>query len=268
MTDSAEDKVSKFYNTVGWETAGGVTEDAKRWEDLRECAQAYVSMCRLRVLRHIPAAGKSLLDMASGPIQYVEYLAYSRNFGHRYCVDLSAGALEQARKKIGEHGRFLHGSFLDLELEPDFFDCAISLHTIYHIDKGRQEEAVRKLVAVTRRGQPVVIVYSNPDTFYVKWLAGARRLLARLRRQALQEEGPGLYFHAHPIAWWQRFGDVASVEILPWRSLGANAQKALVPDNWLGKKMLAALFGLEERFPQFFVRHFQYPMIILTRHSR
>ena len=40
-----------------------------------------------------------MLDMASGPIQYPEYLVYSSNFKKRYCVDLSKNALEAAKKK-------------------------------------------------------------------------------------------------------------------------------------------------------------------------
>jgi len=78
MIDNAEERVSKFYNTVGWETEGEITEDARRWEDLREHAKHYVSKCRLRVLRHIPDHGVNILDMASGPIQYKEYLEYSK----------------------------------------------------------------------------------------------------------------------------------------------------------------------------------------------
>ena len=113
MGNKAEEIVSKFYNEKGWNAVGGVTEDAKRWEDLREYAQEYVSKCRLRVLRHIPEKGINMLDIASGPIQYKEYLEYSRNFEKRYCVDLSKAALEQAREKIGDHGVFLHGSFFE-----------------------------------------------------------------------------------------------------------------------------------------------------------
>jgi hypothetical protein len=55
--NSAEERVSKFYNTVGWETKENITEDAKRFEDLRDHAKEYVSKCRLRVLRHIPDHG-------------------------------------------------------------------------------------------------------------------------------------------------------------------------------------------------------------------
>jgi ubiquinone/menaquinone biosynthesis C-methylase UbiE len=269
MTNDAERLVAQFYSTVGWETDQGVTEDARRWEDLRSNAQRYVTACRLRVLRHIPPGGEAILDMASGPIQYPEYLEYSRNFARRYCVDLSEKALEGAKRKIGSHGVFFHGSFFDMPFESDFFDCSVSLHTIYHIDKDRQEEAVRKLVQVTRRGKPVIIVYSNPRTLLASFPARAMRRLGRLvaRRASIKEAegGPPLYAYAHPVSWWSRFSDIATVKILPWRSLGSDDQQSLIPDNRLGAMMLDLLFRLEEAFPAFFVKHFQYPMVVLTK---
>ncbi len=273
MMNSAEEQASKFYNTVGWETEGGITEDAKRWEDLREYAREYVGKCRLRVLSHIPESGENLLDMASGPIQYREYLEYSRNFKKRYCVDLSSSALEGAKEKIGDHGVFLHGSFFDIPLEEDFFDCTVSLHTIYHIDKDRQEEAVRKLIKVTKPGKPVIIVYSNPNTFIsslrsflpLRALRRARKLLKTTEEDAQKWQGMSLYFQAHPIKWWYRFSDAAHVRVLPWRSFDSNIQKRLIPNSKVGGLVFSLLFNLEERFPGFFVKYFQYPMIILTK---
>jgi ubiquinone/menaquinone biosynthesis C-methylase UbiE len=268
MKNKAEEKVSKFYNTVGWETKGGVTEDARRWEDLREYAKEYVSKCRLRVLSHIPETGENLLDMASGPIQYLEYLEYSRNFKKRYCVDLSSSALEGAKNKIGDHGVFLHGSFFDIPLEEDFFDCTVSLHTIYHMDKDKQEDAVRKLVRVTKPGKPIIIVYSNPNTIFSSPLHALRRignLLKKTEKNTKKEQDASLYFHPHPNEWWDRFNDVADIQILPWRSFGAGIQKRLIPNNKIGGIAFNLLFNLENRFPGFFVKHFQYPMIILTK---
>jgi len=269
MMNNAEERVSKFYNTVGWETEGEITEDARRWEDLREYAREYVGKCRLRVLSHIPESGENLLDMASGPIQYKEYLEYSRNFKKRYCVDLSSSALEGAKKKIGDHGVFLHGSFFDIPLEENFFDCTVSLHTIYHIDKDKQEEAVRKLIKVTKPGKPAIIVYSNPNTIIsslrsslpLRALRRARNLLEKTKK----EQDVSLYFHPHPIEWWNRFSDVAHVQVLPWRSFSSDIQKRLIPNNKIGGIVFNLLFNLEERFPNFFVKHFQYPMIILTK---
>jgi len=269
MASDAEEKVKKFYNTIGWQTEGKITEDARRNEDLRENAKQYVSKCRLRVLKYIPNNGENILDMASGPIQYKEYLEYSRNFRKRYCIDLSKKALDDAKKKIGNHGVFLCGSFFDIFLEEDFFDCAISLHTIYHIDKDKQEEAVRKLIRVTKPGSPVIIVYSNPHTiirffllpFY--FLRRIKKLLREIKKEKKKESY--LYFFAHPIRWWDRFRNLADIEILPWRSFSSSCQKRLIPNNKFGKKIFDILFNMEERFPNFFVKYFQYPMIVLTK---
>lgn len=265
--DNAEKNVSTFYNTVGWKTEEGMSEDAKRFEDLREYAKEYVSKCRLRVLRHIPDNGENILDMASGPIQYPEYLLYSKNFKKRYCVDLSSEALEYAKMKIGDHGVFLHGSFFDISMDENFFDCTISLHTIYHIDKTKQEEAVRKLIYVTKPGKPVIIIYSNPNTFMsilsipFSLLRKIKSILMKLERKEYSD----LYFYSHPIKWWNRFTDISIVKIMPWRSFDSGLQKRFIPNNKIGSRIFDILFNLEERFPNFFVKHFQYPMIILTK---
>jgi SAM-dependent methyltransferase len=270
--NKAETSVSDFYNTVGWELSDGNTEDAKLWEDLRDNSQAYISKCRLRLLRHIPNEGKYMLDMASGPIQFPEYLEYSKNYDKRYCVDLSALALDLAKNKIGDKGVYLHGSFFELEIPENFFDCSLSLHTIYHIDRDLQEVAVRKLVQVTKPGKPVIILYSNPNTLIsfpfrlgrkVLSLFGLKSITASQARPAENS----LYFHAHSISWWDRFSDIATVEILPWRAFASNFQKFLIPDNKYGSWLLDILFSLEDRYPRIFVKYFQYPMIILTKNA-
>ncbi len=267
--DKPEEIVSKFYNSVGWETDNEITGDARRFEDLRKNSQEYVSKCRLRVLRHIPGNGVNILDMASGPIQYKEYLEYSKNFKKRYCVDLSSAALEMAKKKIGDHGVFLPGSFFDIPMKENFFDCTVSLHTIYHIDKDKQEDAVRKLLYATKPEKSVIIVYSNPNTLLTslpfRILRKIKSALKKSQNKIEQKENLSLYYHPHAIEWWKRFSDIAIVNILPWRSFDSTAQKRLIPNNKFGRKMLAVLFNLEDRFPDFFVKHFQYPMIILTK---
>ena len=263
MRHAAENLVHDFYSKVGWEEQCGVTEDARRFEDLRESARDYVSQCRLRVLRHIPAGGDNILDMASGPIQFPEYLQYSKSFARRYCVDLSSEALRSAQKQIGDHGVFLCGSFFDLGLDSNFFDCVLSLHTIYHIDRDCQEQAVRKLIRVCQPGAPIIIVYNNPDNLLTK----LARLLRKFHLIGEVNPAPGLYFFSHPLQWWNRFSDEAEVRVYPWRSLSSPHQKRLIPDNALGKTMFSILYAAEETFPRFFARHFVYPMIVLTKNS-
>ena len=155
-TREADGNVREYYERgEGWRRdEEDITTDARHWEDLRPCATDYVRDCRLRVLDFLPTSGRYILDAASGPIQYPEYLEYSKSFEKRYCVDFSASALEEAEAKIGTHGSFFHADILELDFEPDFFDAVISLHTIYHIDAQHQEEAVRKLLSVVRPAGP------------------------------------------------------------------------------------------------------------------
>ena len=74
-----------------------------------------------------------------------------------------------------------------------------------------------------------------------------------------------LYFHGYPVSWWNRFSDVADVQILSWGSFISRHLKLLVPNNEIGRKILDKLFYLEDRFPKLFPKCFQYPMIILGR---
>jgi ubiquinone/menaquinone biosynthesis C-methylase UbiE len=267
----AEARVSKFYNTVGWVTEGGVTEDAKRFEDLRPFSQEYARKTRMRVFDHIPEQGDHILDMASGPIQYQEYIEYSQNFAKRHCVDFSMDALNMAKEKIGDHGQFWHGNFLNMDMEENFFDCALSLHTIYHIDKEEQEQAVRKLLHVTKPGKPVIIVYSNPKKIWSRSLfrrlkKGKKNKKAKESQESNTTEAPvTLYFYQHPNSWWKRFKDSADVKILPWRAFGPMAQRKLIPNNKLGKFMFKILFKLEDWMPTFFANNFEYNMIVLTK---
>ncbi len=262
-----EQSVSDFYNSIGWNINNGITEDAKRFEDLREYASEYVSKCRLRLLNYIPSNGKYILDMASGPIQFKEYLLFSRNFEKRYCVDLSKQALEIAEQKIGDHGVFVNKSFFDYEIEENYFDCSISLHTIYHIDKTLQEKCVRKLLTVTKRNHNVIIVYSNPNTFFLKYTYPILKRIKNVVKNIFKINSTNnqFYFYAHPIEWWSRFEDQANIEILPWRSFSSEIQKIIIPNNIFGKKLLDLLFKLENKFPKYFVKNFQYPMIILKK---
>ncbi len=268
--DKAEESVSKFYNSVGWVTEDDTTEDAKRFEDLRKYSQEYAIKTRNLLLRYIPEKGEHIIDMASGPIQYEEYLNYSKNFEKRWCVDLSSEALKMAEKKIGKHGVFLHGSFFGLPFDENFFDCSLSLHTIYHMAKEKQEEAVRKLIHITKPGKPIIIIYSNPNVFWNSPMFRKIGLLKGERRTHIDKNSKvrnnTLYFDPHPLSWWNRFTDEADLKKVPWRSFGPAAQRKLFPNNWIGKKMLTVLFRLERIFPKFFVKHFTYPMIILTKH--
>ncbi len=262
---AVSDQVRWLYDNIGWMQDEGITFDAQSCEDLRPTSAEYVTACRRRILRHLPDSGKRLLDMASGPIQYPEYLEYSNGYKKRVCVDLSIRALDMAREKLGEAGEYLLGDFLEIDLAEDSVDAVVSLHTIYHIDALRQAPTVRKLINVTKPGGTIVIVYANPNYFVTASLAPLKRFL-KSRKAFNPQEPDQIYFFRFPLDWWTQFNDVADVKIYPWRTFSTREMKSIIPGNAVGRWMLKRLFALEDCFPWFFSRVGLYPTIVLTKH--
>tara|TARA_B110000483_G_C18070066_1_gene493723 strand:- start:254 stop:1015 length:762 start_codon:yes stop_codon:yes gene_type:complete len=247
--------VYNFYKNQGWKKNKKHTIDSILYEDLRNVAKKYVSNTRKRVLKFLPNKGERILDFASGPIQYPEYKLYSKNFKHRYCVDFSKEAIQKARKVLKKHGKFFCNNFLNIRFKNNFFDSTISLHTIYHLKKYDQKKAINKMIDVTKKGCPIIIVYSNPKNifYYIKKIINYK-----------SKKG-NIYFHCFENKWWYQFKKRAKIKIYPQRSFTAQHQKLLFPDNLIGKIMFEVLFKLEKLLPSFFSRYFQYNIIVLIK---
>lgn len=254
--------IKTFYDEKGWKhDHDGITLDAQLNEDLRDVASEYISQCRLRVKKYINEPGTHILDMASGPIQYPEYLTYSENYKKRHCVDLSEHALTEAEKKIGEHGDYYCGDFLKIPFENDFFDCSISCHTLYHIHKDKQKETVDKLIDVTKEDKNIIIVYSNPNYIFHK----AAKFFKDIFFKVDTSTQNNLYHFTYPISFWNLFKDKAYIHIVPWRSMSSRHQKLIIPNNLLGRWMFKILFQFEETFPLIFIRFFKFYMVVLRK---
>lgn len=256
----AETQVRGFYDSAGWaKNDSGVSIDAALWEDLRPAAASYVSACRRRILSVIPKTGDQLLDAASGPLQYPEYLEYSAGFRKRVCVDISESALVQAKAKLGDRGDYVRASILELPFADDTFDCSLSLHTIYHIDKDQQAAAVKQLIRVTKPGQPLVVIYANPDRL-------ASRIKKFVLRRPEHEAASGvIYYFAHPLSWWKQFENQCEVSLHPWRSLTAQDSKRLIPGNFLGRILFSGVRACEAVLPGLATSLGAYPMIVLKK---
>ena len=248
--------IFKFYNEVGWRESKKNSIDAELFEDLRVVAKEYVSHCRKKINNFISKNGNHILDFASGPIQYKEYLKYSKNFKIRHCVDFSKEAITKAKINLGNKGKYYCNDFLKINFKKNFFDTIISLHTIYHISKNDQAKVVKKLISISKKNCPVIIVYSNPDNIINK----IKKILF------IKKKRNDLYFYCHKNEWWKQFSNLADVKLYPWRSFSSQHQKILFPNNIIGKFMFKLLIKLENKFPKFFTKYFQYPIIILRKY--
>jgi SAM-dependent methyltransferase len=257
-----EEKASEFYNSSGWCLDDlGNTLDANKWEDLRPCSQKYLSDCRKRLGTYLEGSGHLFLDFGSGPIQYPEYLDYSKNYNERHCIDLSENALNIAKGKAANI-KVIHGSFLSLELPKDSYDCCIAQHVLYHIDKNEQANVVRKLLEVTKPGGTIAIVYGNPNSP----LELPYKLYRIFKRLFKIETNHDLYHFVFSMKWWRQFEDSADVKICLWRTLNSFYLKKLIPDNRMGIFILDKLFKIESTIPSQISTLFgQYPVIILKK---
>lgn len=164
-----------------------------------------------------------------------------------------------------------------MDFQQNFFDCAISLHTIYHIPAELQQQAVEKLISTVKSGCPVIIIYGNPWSLEQLFLFGPNRVFrnlfkGRLGMSLAQEKSEhaevrrgDLYYHVNRLSWWSQFSSTCDVSIYPWRTFGAAVQKIFFPANALGALMFRVLFVLEDLFPFFFRQFASYPMIVLIK---
>ena len=255
---TVEDSIRDFYDQEGWAVdADGRTVDERLFTDPRPAARAYGTLTRRRLLAHLPASGKRLLDAGSGPVQLPEYVEYGQRFDRHVCVDISARALEGAQARLGARGEYVQASLLELPFPDDHFDAAVSSHVLYHVGAAGQDRAVREMLRVTRPGAPVLIVYTHDP------LAPLRALLRPVKRRLRGQPPPSLYVYSHPLRWWRRFAGVAAVTVLPFAVL-RHDQSGKIPERALAP-VLRAVTTLEERLPAVTVQIAAYPLIVLRK---
>ena len=246
----ANSEVRDFYEGPGWKLDNGVTHDAKINENLDPVASEYVHKVRTRIAENL-GKGVKLLDVGCGPIQYPEYQEYSKNFEKRICVDLSQAALDLAKARIGNHGEFIKGDYLVIPT-PIFapYDGAALINVLYHVDKEKQAELVRKILNDLNKKSKLVIVYSNPRTvsalltrLSVFMLHFFKKII--LGRRKVELDNP-IYFYRHPNTFWTQFTDVAIVEQKAWRTFSPSLEKIFFKRFLGGKMLLKILFRLEQ----------------------
>lgn len=257
-------QVKQFYDDEGWQSQDGVYQDAQDSEDLRAVSQTYIEQCHLRLKQFLPAHGKYLLDIASGPIQYPAYLTYSEQFQYRICADISVQALKEAKKKIGAKGIFLLCDVTQLPLKPHSMDAVISLHTLYHVPQHQQLTAFDQLYQVLKKGGKSVIVYSwGRHSLLMNLSMLPFKLYARFKRAITSQAQQQLYFYAHNYRWFCReLKEKYQTQLYCWRSVNVPFLKTFIHPCLGGKTLLKGIFWLENRCQSLMGRLGAYPVFV------
>lgn len=269
-------QVFSYYNDLEY-IAGGEDKalyaDTGQWVDYRPVAIDYVRRSFRRAGQYLDGSGKFYLDAASGPIGLSEYIDLSKRYETRICVDLSFRALTQARANLTkQRGLFICADITRLPLADGCCDAVLSQHTLYHVPADEQEAAVLELYRVAKPGATVGIVY---NWFHHAWLMNATLAPVQLYRFArylaarvygrLFARGKRLYFFVHGPGWFRRFPFRQHMEFYCWRTANKYFLRAFAHE-WLGgRSLLAWLSRMEDRYPRFFGRYGDYPIIVIRK---
>ena len=271
-----KERVFMYYNTIHYNTKNSlkIYEDSPKWVDFREVSSEYIRYSFTKVKKYISPAGKYMLDIASGPIGLKEYVDLSENYDIRICADISLNALLQAKYNYSHsQGIFICCDITNIPLRENVCDTVICQHTLYHIPKNEQKTAVNELYRVAKSGAKIAIVYS---LFYHSWFMNITLLPIQLYRIARHFTGkaylkifnskPRLYFYTHSIRWFKRNFDFSkNMEIYCWRSTNKYFMNVYI-HKWLGgKSLLKQLRKSEDKYPKFWGRFGEYPIIVIKK---
>lgn len=285
--------VRTFYDRVGWQMIDGDCFQNAQYEDLRPVSREYIHRCHMRVKRHLAPEGRYLLDAGSGPVQYPEYLTYSEAYHARVCMDISIVALQEARKRLGAHGKYVVGDVSHLPFKDEVFDGIVSLHTIHHVPLEDKVPAYEDLYRTLSPGKRMVVVNGWSRSPLMIRLRPVMRLMQRahqwwfrkIKRQQVQtkaEQGRaqiseadsgkgakkrvGTYVQKLDAKWLsEALSGKMDYQILVWRSVSVSFLRSVIYPEWGGRFWLKVLFWLEERFPKFFGRVGQYPLLVVSK---
>ena len=273
MTNTKQ-QVREFYDEIGWSQVGDGLYQNARYEDLRPVSHDYIHKCHLRVNRHLSPSGEFFLDAGSGPVQWPEYLTYSENYQYRLCVDISITALKEAREKLGERGLYVVADIANLPFKSDAFDGEVSMHAIHHLPLGEHRRAYKELFRVLKSECSAVVVngwhnpflmrMAEPFIQFGRLLSG--RGLKRKKDWYEEDDKAGTFVEKLTPHWLkQELKGVLDYKVYPWRSLSPRFMRWFVRPQLGGATILRFTFWLEERFPGFFGKHGQYPMIVIRK---
>ncbi len=272
---NTKQQVREFYDQVGWSQEDDGNYQNARYEDLRPVSREYIHKTRLRVNQHLLPSGKYLLDAGSGPVQYSEYLTYSEGYTYRVCADISITALQEAKKRLGDHGLCVVADVANLPFASDAFDGIVSMHTIHHLPMNEHRAAYGELYRVLGAGKSAVVVNGWGDPFLMTLaepFIQLGRLLAGRPSQYGKKKGSdgereaGTFVRKMNAAWLRNeLKELFPIKIYVWRSLSTRFLRWFIRPRFGGNTLLRFAFWLEERFPRFFGVNGQYPMVVFKK---
>lgn len=277
LHEDGKRKVREFYDEYGWQkNEEDSYNDTVTFEDRRPVSKAYWSRCHLRLNRYLNGGGEYLLDVASGAIPNDEYLTYSANFRLRVCMDFSVQAVREAAKRLHGKGIFILGDMTRMPLAESCMDALISLHTVYHVPREEQTQAVAEAYRVIKPGKQAVIVYSWKDSGLMKMMFKLYRPVLNFykrirgkenkRKNAQTGQRLDLFVQQQNFNWFsEQIQKQYNARLTVYSSISRSFSFTFLKEKWFGKQLSSFIYWVEDRFPLTLGRWGQYPVFVLSK---
>lgn len=271
-----KERVFKYYNEITYDIKNGkkIYKDSPKWVDFRDVASKYIRNSFTKAKKYLNPSGKYLLDIASGPIGFKEYLDLSENFEYRICADISVNALIQAKLNYSpKKGIYICADITNIPLQENSCDSVLCQHTLYHIPKNEQKNAVNEMYRVTKPKSNIAIVYSlfyhsmflNITLFPIQIYRVARHIAGKIYVRLFNSK-PRLFFYPHSLRWFKKsFEFGRDIEFYCWRSTNKYFLNVYIHKWFFGEKLLELLRRSEDKYPKFWGRFGEYPLILIKK---
>ncbi len=230
--------VKEYYNTIGWKKEKGKYVDTLMFTS--DKGLKYKEVCFKR-LRDMIGQPDLLLDVACGA------KPFASSAKKQLCIDFSITAIEEAKRNM-PNGLFVLGDITSLPLKDNSVSSTLSLHTVYHVHKDKQEAAIKELKRVTKN-KCYVVYNAGKHATIVNMLTLPLQLWNWSEKRINPNSKRKLYFYAHSYKWLEQFGKIETHRLL----------------NENGIKLYSWLLWLVSKIEIYFPKHSYHPLLIIDK---
>jgi len=256
--------VRHFYETYGWEVgSSGRYRDAEAFVDPRPVLRGYNRRLARRLAGLLVPAPDGLLDIGCGG----DPSPVGGDSATRWvCLDVASAALRGARQALGTRAGYVQADVCRLPFPDNTFSRVLCAHVLYHLTPRRQQRAIREIHRVLTDGGVAVVIYAQPSTPLYR--------LARRRRPAAEpdpggeDDRPPLPYH--PIDYHElgrRLAGHVAIEVRTFAMLEPDVTRAAIPDNVVGRALLAIASAAETVLARATLPLARYPMIVIRKRA-
>lgn len=173
------------YQVSFWDSGGRQYEDEAEGAALR---------------RLLPRSGKLLLELGAGAGRNTPRYG---GFERVVLLDYSRTQLQQARRRLGDDGRYLYvaANIYDLPFAPGLFDAATMIRTLHHM--ADTPRALCEVRSVLQSGAAFILEYANKQNLkaILRWAVG-RQAWNPFDRAPVEFAALNFDFHPAAIGEW------------------------------------------------------------------